>query len=165
MTQVSSFEFAVQALVDVGFKRADAEAQVRKQLPHLTPPAPVEVTRDERVLEKAEQVEIRKLFIAHGFTIYNLSQARASKQTPGLPDLYAFHTREPFSTWWETKRQVGGALSPAQREFQEHCQRTRTTYGCGDRWAAAEFLVQHHFAARGPGPYGIIPVRDTLPRN
>lgn len=64
--------------------------------------------------------------------VYRLSQARASQQTPGLPDLIAFTRGRPVQTtvgtvqWFpqmaciETKV-PGGRQSRAQIEFQQLC--------------------------------------------
>lgn len=114
---------------------------------------------DASIAEKAEQVEIRRLAIAYGFAVYNLSQPRATKQTPGLPDLWLMHKRLPIACWWESKRQVGGALSAAQEEFRDDCLRTRTGYGTGDRYAFVDKLIELEVATRGAGQYGIEPVR------
>jgi hypothetical protein len=71
-------------------------------------------------LEKAEQLEVRKVFRAFGGIVHSLSQARASKQAAGLGDLFVvFEGLASF--WWETKRQIGGRVSDAQQEFHERC--------------------------------------------
>lgn len=93
------------------------------------------------VLEKDEQREIRKLFIAFGFQVYWLSQARRTGQTAGVPDLFMLHRELPVGFYWETKRQVGGKLSPAQQDFRDGCIRCGIGYGCGDRYAARTHLI------------------------
>lgn len=159
---LSPFDTAVAELVRLGFPRDKATQAIRQQKPWLEGPAAAiqaALERDASINEKREQVEIRKLFIAYGFKVYNLSQARASKQTPGLPDLWVVHTREDIAFWWESKRQVGGELSPAQRDFHAEC--LRANVGCyhGDRYGAAQHLVMLGLAVEGDGPCGIEPAR------
>src|SRR5581483_3324266 len=80
-------------------------------------PGGVHVTCDDPVLVcNIEQT---------GCAVYRLSQARASKQTPGLPDLIAFTPRHTMLLI-ETKR-PGGRLRDAQRKFAE---RVLGTMGC-----------------------------------
>jgi hypothetical protein len=87
---------------------------------------PVVSPRDASIAEKAEQSEIVKRFKGiGGFAVYNLSQSRASKQTPGLPDLWCMHTRYAFAFWWESKRQVGGEFSDAQLHLRQALGRLR----------------------------------------
>lgn len=120
---------------------------------------PRAVQKDERVLEKAEQVEVRRLAIAYGFKVKNLSQYRPAKVSLGFPDLKLIHTRLPLMLWWETKKQVGGALSPAQEEFRDDCIRCGELHGYGDRYAFVEKLLELELAVRGAGQYGIEPIR------
>lgn len=141
------FEEKVSALVAMGFKRDVAERNVRDQL-GLASAFAIDGQRDDTILEKKEQVEIRKLFKAYAFDVFVFSQPRATKQTPGIPDLWLAHQRLLLAFWWESKRQVGGALSPAQVDFREACARTGTLHGSGDRYAAAQFLVDLGLAIR-----------------
>ena len=144
---LTEFDSLVEALVRTGVPRAKAEASARAKL-GTSSEAPATPTRDERVLEKAEQAEVVKRFRAFGFKVYNLSQARATKQTPGLADLWCAHTRHPIAFWWETKRQVGGEHSPAQIDFRAECYRCCVGYGTGDRYAADEHLILLGLAIR-----------------
>jgi len=87
-----------------------------------TPMAATDVTCPKcfrEPLEKSEQSEVMKLYRAYGCHVYNLSQARATKQTPGLPDLWV--TRGEHAWWHETKRPVSGKPSPAQEVFAQEC--------------------------------------------
>jgi hypothetical protein len=74
-----------------------------------------------------------------------LSQPRASKQTPGIPDLWltrAARTDAPaFAFWWESKRQVGGKRSSAQEAFGAECAAAGVGYGFGDRHDARQYLA------------------------
>jgi hypothetical protein len=53
--------------------------------------------------EKKIQNRIVKDLKTLGFWVNNLSQPRASKQTPGLPDLYVWHERLQIHLWIEVK--------------------------------------------------------------
>lgn len=81
-----------------------------------------------------------KLYIAHGCLVRNLSQARRTKQAPGLPDLWIVHRGKRQAWWHETKRSVGGRYSPAQLEFRDDCAACGVGWVGGDRRAAAEKL-------------------------
>lgn len=115
--------------------------------------------READVSEKQEQTEIRKLLIAYGFRVYNLSQSRASKIGIGIPDLWFAHTRLPIAGWCEVKRQRGGVVSPAQQDFADECARANIVHILGDRYAVVDKLLELEVAVRGSGQYGIEPVR------
>jgi len=91
-------------------------------------------------LEKSEQAEVIKLYRAYGCHVYSLSQARATKQTPGLPDLYVF--RPPHAWWHETKRPVSGNPSPAQKVFSDECLASFVNHTMGGLAAARATLVR-----------------------
>lgn len=148
MTDILAFEAAVNQLVDLGYSRPEAEQAVRKQHPQLAPTFPLNGERDERALERAEQIEVRKLFCAFGFTVRNLSQYRPSHVAPGFPDLFVTHNRERIAFFFETKRQVGGKRSPAQVEFAADCNRCGVPCYHGDRYSAAQLLVDLGLAIR-----------------
>lgn len=114
---------------------------------------------DAGVLEKQEQSEIRKLLIAYGFRVYNLSQSRASKVGIGIPDLWFAHQRLPIAGWCEVKRQRGGVVSRAQQEFRDECVRAGVVHILGDRYAVVDKLLELEVAVRGSGQYGIEPIR------
>lgn len=101
--------------------------------------------RDAAIAELDEQREIRRTALALGFRVYWLSQARKTKQTPGLPDLWLAHDVRQLCAWWETKRQVGGARSTAQDEFARSCELAGVPYGFGDRYAFDAWLRAHRF--------------------
>lgn len=141
------YAVVVEGLVAVGVPRDRAEERARLE---CGIPAPL-AERDAAVDEKREQVEVRKRFVVCGFAVYTLSQARASKQTPGLPDLWFVHRDRPIATWWEVKRQIGGRFSEAQIAFRIQCERCGVGYGAGDRHAAAAWLVEHGLATLAGG--------------
>lgn len=135
----------VEQLVGVGVPRDKAEAQAIALHPdafHVL--ARAEVKRAD-VLEKAEQAAITKMAKAAGMTVYSLSQARASKQTPGLPDLWLAHPGRSFAGWFEVKRQCGGVPSEAQLRFRLEALAAGVTHGIGDRYEFARWLVDLGF--------------------
>jgi hypothetical protein len=135
---LSEFDVIVSALVAKGFSRELAEAEVRRQHPNIRRVEREQIeARRENVLEKEEQAFIAKLFRGFGCKVYNLSQARAAKQTPGLPDLWVVHLEAKLAFWFETKRQVGGKLSAAQLQFRDECAIAGVKHYWGDRYAAA----------------------------
>ncbi|HWP39104.1 MAG TPA: VRR-NUC domain-containing protein, partial [Gemmatimonadales bacterium] len=60
--------------------------------------------------------------LALGCRVYSFSDWRAAptRNTPGVPDLYAFLPQGRGTLWIELKR-PGGVLSDEQREFLEAC--------------------------------------------
>jgi hypothetical protein len=111
-------------------------------------------------LEKAEQLEVRKVFVAFGGHVYWLSQARAAKQTPGLGDLFVVFPKL-VSFWWETKRQVGGRVSPAQQEFHDLCNGTErgSLHFIGGRREAERHVIALGLAVRDEASGALEPVR------
>jgi hypothetical protein len=70
--------------------------------------------RREKDVEQDIDSELERL----GFSITRLSQARASKQTPGIPDRYARHIARKRRIWIEVK-QPGGELTADQKAWQK----------------------------------------------
>lgn len=68
--------------------------------------------------EKAVQRAVTDALHRMGFRVSDLSQPRASMQTPGLPDLYAQHPHWGICLWVEVKA-ARGRLSPAQAAWHE----------------------------------------------
>ena len=157
MTQLSEYEWAVQRLIDMGVPRARAEITVRRDLPHLASAPEL----NDRGLERDEQIAIRKMAIAYGFTVDNLSQYRPSKIAVGFPDLFLRHKTLSITLFWETKSSTGKRTNP-QVEFGDDMVRCSHGYGHGDRYAFVEKLIELELAVRGAGPYGIIPIRDAV---
>ena len=112
-----------------------------------TPMAATDVTCPKcfrEPLEKSEQSEVMKLYRAYGCNVYNLSQPRATKQTPGIPDLWVVRRAGEFlgTAWWhETKRPVSGKPSSAQVEFREECEASGIVYRMGGLAVARQRLV------------------------
>lgn len=102
--------------------------------------------------EKSVQQDVREEYEAAGCKVYNLSQARAAKQTPGLSDLWIVHVGRGVAFWHEVKR-PGGELSDAQRTFREECR------ACGVRHVSggveeARIAIQR---------WGLTPLTPTPP--
>lgn len=154
---ITPYEELVASLVLRQVPRHMAEAAARKELGLSTTP---EISaRDASILEKAEQLEIRKRFVVCGFEVRNTSQSRASKIAPGLPDSIITHRELPIFLFWESKRQVGGRYSPAQLDFQADCERCGITWRGGDRYDAERYLVE---IGRAEIVQGVFEPRRTL---
>lgn len=121
-----------------GVRRADRRA---RGLPLEETPA----EREERLqsedmrLEKEIQRDVVKLYRAHGCIVYALSQTRASKQTPGIGDLYVLNPVKKRDWWHETKT-LFGRQSPDQREFSLLCHSCTVEYVIGGVEAARRQL-------------------------
>ena len=70
-----------------------------------------------KLLEKHVEHAGDQLMAALGFEIVRLSQSRASRQTPGIPDRKYYHIGHGLTLWWEAKR-PGGRQSHCQMTFQ-----------------------------------------------
>lgn len=138
-----TFTAIVDGLVAQGVRRDRATAIAQREL-KLGTVDHISVVRGAD--EQAVQTNVTRLFRAHGFHVYSLSQARASKQTPGLPDLWVAHQSRPVAFWFETKRSEGGRYSLAQLEFRDECERCGVGYATGDYAAAEQHLVALGFA-------------------
>jgi len=123
-------------------QQARERAEVRRLATGEPPPENV------AALEKETQSAVVKLFRAFGCRVYSLSQARATKQTPGIPDLWVVHTAARLAWWWETKRPKGGRLSPAQVDFAAECDAAGVRHGVGSRADAEAWLIGLGLAVR-----------------
>lgn len=144
---------------------AAAHAVDRHRSATGVPPDPAAARRElvrANISEKQEQAFVIKLFRGFGCTVYSLSQARASKQTPGLPDLWVVHRAAKLAFWFETKRSSGGKVSPAQLEFAHDCYATGIAHYIGDRRVAVDILVDAGLAIPGEGPCGIVRAEITI---
>ena len=101
------------------------------------------LAEDDSRLEKEIQLEVVKLYRAHGCVVYNFSQARASKQSPGVGDLYVFWPAmrgDGPTAWWHETKTPTGKQSPAQLVFQQFCESCHVGYVLGGVLAAAAKL-------------------------
>lgn len=128
-----------QLMTATGCDRAKAE-RIAEANGHRRP-APIESERTAAALEKDEQRVVARLFREFGFEVCWLSQPRASKQTPGIPDLWVMHPTLGVAFWMEVKRASGGRHSDAQKHFRDIAQRCGVGYVTGDRRAAESHLI------------------------
>ena len=96
-----------------------------------------------RTTEKQVQAAITDLLKKQlGLPVYDLSQPRATCQTPGLPDLIAIG--RGLILFIEVKR-PGGKRTEYQRQFQREVEANGGTYVV---WSSAkqawDFLVERH---------------------
>jgi hypothetical protein len=144
------YDATVESLLRANVPRDKAIARARELHPDVAAQLDAQVVRKANVLEKHEQLRIKQMAIVVGLKVYSLSQARASKQTPGLPDLWMADPTRCLAFWWESKRQVGGTRSDAQLTFASECEASGIPYGFGDRYDFAGWLT-----ARGIQPPAI----------
>lgn len=146
-------DFAAMSIDDVQAEAKRRAERKRRGLPlHETPDEIAEYTaqriaENDARLEKDIQSDVRKRYIAFGCTVYNLSQARASKQTPGLGDLYVIHRRLRFAFWHETKT-PSGQQSSTQRDFEQWNREAGVVVVVGGVLAAQNHLVEIGAAER-----------------
>lgn len=93
-------------------------------------------TRKEKAVEHAGDRAMAKL----GFSVWRFSQARATQQSPGIPDRRYVNAVWGVAFWWEAKRE-GGKQSPHQRAFELECGSVGEHYVCGTDDALATFAV------------------------
>lgn len=144
---ITEFDRLVSAMTALHVPRPKAEAAARAQLGITGSGAdvdPAQCERDGSIAEKAEQLAIVKLFREHGCTVRSTSQARPSKIAIGFPDLFVTHRTLPLAFFWETKRQVGGVVSDAQKDFGADCWRCGVRWYTGDRHDAQRLLDEQH---------------------
>lgn len=84
------------------------------------------------VVPTEKQVEAMgdRLMEQMGWRSIHFSQARASRQTPGIPDRKYYHRALGVTLWWEAKK-PGGKQRPAQREFQQDAEACGEVYVLG----------------------------------
>jgi hypothetical protein len=121
---------------------------------HETPEEVEErIAEDDARLEKEIQRDVVKTYKALGCKVYNLSQARATKQAPGLADLWVVHlatgwSHKGKSAWWHETKTPKGKQSEAQHEFQRECKACHVGYVLGGTLAAEEQLLAFGIAER-----------------
>lgn len=76
-----------------------------------------------------------------GFDSIHFSQARASNQTPGIPDRKYFNTERGVACWWEAKAERG-KQSKEQYRFQQQCEACAEVYLLGTAEVLAEWAMQ-----------------------
>src|SRR5262245_25831873 len=86
------------------------------------------------------------LMAALGFTAIRFSQARATQQTPGIPDRRYYSPERKTALWWEAKTEIG-RQSAFQAALQAMCEAVGEIYVLGTdealiEWAAGMGYVQ-----------------------
>lgn len=94
-----------------------------------------------RPSEKQVQRAVRQLYELHGCAVYDLSQPRATMQTPGLPDLWVVWGAMGAAWWHEVKR-PGGRATPAQLAFARLSRAAGIECVTGGTEAAAQQLAR-----------------------
>lgn len=112
-------------------------------------PTPTSVRRRAlcRPTERQVQRAVCQLYELHGCAVYDLSQPRATMQTPGLPDLWIVWA-ERGAAWWHEVKRPGGRATPAQLLFRRHCQAAGIGYVIGGLDEAAGQLARVQTQAR-----------------
>ena len=98
------------------------------------------VLRDTRSEKQVEHSGDRAMALL-GFSVWRFSQARATMQSPGIPDRRYVHIGRKLAIWWEAKS-AKGVQSPYQRAFQQECRATREHYVCGTDDVLAAYVLQ-----------------------
>jgi hypothetical protein len=80
--------------------------------------------------EKQEEAMGDRLMADFHFDSVHFSQARASNQTPGIPDRKYYRPDLGFTFWWEAKAE-DGKQSKDQRAFQVRAERCGELYVLG----------------------------------
>lgn len=135
---LTEYDRLVALMVERKVPREKAEEAARREL-GLTIESQ-ELSDAARTLEKTEQQECIRIYLAHGCVVSSTSQYRPAKISAGLPDLLVFAPKVHAFWMHEVKRSVGGVQSPAQREFQHRCEECGVRYVLGDRTAAWQTL-------------------------
>jgi len=94
--------------------------------------------RTPKLTEKQVQAAIVKRLSRLGVAVYSTSQARASRVSPGLPDLVCID-RHRGVFFVETKAE-GGKQRPERRVFQERCEEAGGSYVLGGLAEVEAFL-------------------------
>lgn len=96
--------------------------------------------RRRRAPEKAVEASIDRLCALAGCTPIRFSQARATQQTPGIPDRRYYAPAARLAFWVEVKA-PGGRQSADQAAFQALCDACDDPYVLGGYRAVLEFLI------------------------
>lgn len=97
---------------------------------------PVRDSRTEKQVEAAGDRAMGML----GFAAIRFSQARATMQSPGIPDRRYYHAGRRLALWWEAKRD-GGKQSGAQLIFQSVAEACGELYCVGTDDDLAQFVT------------------------
>jgi len=92
-----------------------------------------------------------------GFTSIHFSQARATQQTPGIPDRRYYSPDRGAAVWWEAKTAIGRP-SAFQTAFRALVESVGEEYVLGTEEALVEWAVGKGFVERLANGLRVIPV-------
>jgi hypothetical protein len=136
--------------------RAIAMAKLRGEIAGVERVDTAELLADVQI-EKDVAARGVKQMRALGFIAVNYSQARASKQTPGVQDHEFFHPQRSVFLKWEVKTPTGRP-SPDQVQYGEWCAACGIAYLCGTdedlfAWLIARGIAFEEGGLLVPLPY------------
>ena len=97
-----------------------------------------------------------RLMAVLGFTAIRFSQARATMQTPGIPDRRYYSPERRSAVWWEAKTEIG-RQSAFQRAFQALVEAVGEEYVVGTDEALTDWAVGKGFVERLPNGLRVRP--------
>ena len=106
--------------------------------------------RPRRTIEKEVERRVDALCALAGCATVRFSQARATQQTPGIPDRLYFAPTHALAFWVECKA-PGGRQSVAQAQFQARALACGMPYVLGGYRDVAAFLVERGLWRLPPG--------------
>lgn len=90
--------------------------------------------------EKKEETAGDRFMHDLGYIAVRFSQARATQQTPGIPDRKYYNVVKRHTLWWEAKAS-DGKQSKVQRDFQIMAEACGESYVLGTALDLAEWMV------------------------
>ena len=106
--------------------------------------------RRPRVSEKVVEAAVDRLCALAGCEAVRFSQARATKQSPGIPDRL-YYPPAPHRPFWVEVKADGGRQSPAQVAFQRRCEAHDERYVLGGYRDVLAYLVAYGLWRLPPG--------------
>lgn len=108
---------------------------------------------------REKQVELLgdRLMAVLGFTAIRFSQARATMQTPGIPDRLFISPLRNSAVWWEAKTTIGRP-SAFQVAFRGLVESVGWEYVLGTDEALVDWAVGKGFCERLPNGLRVVPV-------
>jgi len=96
-----------------------------------------------------------------GFTVIRFSQARATQQTPGIPDRLYISPERRSAVWWEAKTEIGRP-SAFQVAFRALVEAVGWEYVLGTDDALMDWAVRKGFAERLANGLRVVPVARQI---
>lgn len=94
------------------------------------------------VREKKEEAAGDRFMAQLGYTAVRFSQARATQQTPGIPDRKYYNEEQCHTLWWEAKAS-DGKQSKDQAEFEQMAVACGETYVLGTALDLATWMQRY----------------------